>query len=333
MNNPHGNWYPGVYKLLERQEHITPDDILNKVTQETIELLQALEQWDMLEIQWEAEDVLANIVSMAFDLWHDIDELLLLQQWEKMDILDLAGKWNESVQAMRGRYSRKQWNPQQTESLTKDFIKTVLNYTDFNSSLWDVIETNLSKLMTRRNMYKPDINPKDYIAEYPDFPKPWISFKDISPILASPDALRFVCHEMAEKCRWADKIVALDARGFIFAPMISEILWVPWVMCRKKWKLPWYEGDFEEVEYTLEYWVATIEMRNHDIKEWEKVAIVDDLLATWGTAMAAIKLVEKLWGQIHHAAFVIWLDDEFLLWKEERKELEEYSHSAVVSYE
>jgi len=130
--------------------------------------------------------------------------------------------------------------------------------------------------------------------------------------------MRYVCYEMAEKCRGADKIVALDARGFIFAPMISEILWVPWVMCRKKWKLPWYEGDFEEVEYILEYWVATIELRKNDIEDWEKIAIVDDLLATGGTAMAAIKLVEKLWGEVLHAAFVIRLDCSLFPLKRER---------------
>lgn len=322
-----------IYKTLERQEHITPDDLLNKVSQETIELLQAIEQWDQSEIQWEAWDVLVNIISMAQELWCDIDELLMTEQWEEVNILELAGKWNESVQAMRWRYSRKQWNPEKTESLTKDFIKTVLNYTDSSLSLWDIIETNLSKLMNRESMYKPDINVKDYIAEYADFPKPGINFKDISPMLLSPDALRYVCHEMAEKCRWADKIVALDARGFIFAPKISEILWIPWVMCRKKWKLPWYKWDFKEVEYTLEYWVAAIEMRSHDVKEWEKVAIVDDLLATGGTAMAAIELVKKLWWEIHHAAFVIWLDEEFLLGKEERKQLQKYPHSAVVSYD
>jgi len=129
MNNPHWNWYPGVYKLLERQEHITPDDVLNKVTQETFELLQALNQWDSSEIQWEAWDVLANIVSVAFELWYDVDKLLLIQRWEKINLLELAGKWNESVQAMRWRYSRKHWNPEETESLTKDFISTLLNYT------------------------------------------------------------------------------------------------------------------------------------------------------------------------------------------------------------
>jgi adenine phosphoribosyltransferase len=93
------------------------------------------------------------------------------------------------------------------------------------------------------------------------------------------------------------------------------------------------------ISYDLEYGSNTIEIQKYDkdwelnILTWEKVAIVDDLLATWGTAMAAIKLVEKLWGQIHHAAFVIWLEEEFLLWKDERKALQKYPHSAVVSYD
>ena len=92
--------------------------------------------------------------------------------------------------------------------------------------------------MQRHAQYKPDIAVKDYIAEYPDFPKPGINFKDISPLLANPDALRYVCMEMAESCRGADKIVALDARGFIFAPMIAQLLDIPWVMVRKPGKLP-----------------------------------------------------------------------------------------------
>lgn len=174
------------------------------------------------------------------------------------------------------------------------------------------------------------MNIKDYIAEYPDFPKQGINFKDISPILASPDAMRYVCYEMAERCRWADKIVILDARWFLFGPKIWEILWIDTIMARKPWKLP---GETVSISYDLEYGSNTIEIQKWAIQEWEKVAIVDDLLATGGTAMAAIQLVEKLWGEIHHAAFVIWLEDEFLLWKDERKKLQEYSHSVVVSYD
>jgi adenine phosphoribosyltransferase len=78
--------------------------------------------------------------------------------------------------------------------------------------------------MERKDQYKPKINIKDYIAEYPDFPKPGINFKDISPLLRDTDAFDYVCHEMAESCRGADKIVALDSRGFIFAPTIKKIL-------------------------------------------------------------------------------------------------------------
>lgn len=254
----------------------------------------------------------------------------MTQQWETVDILTLLWQWNESIQAMRGRYSRKQWSLKDTESLTKSFISTVLNYTDPNKDIWKVIQTNLEKLMQREWLYKADINIEDYIANYPDFPKKWINFKDISPILANPEALKYVCMEMAESCRGADKIVALDARGFIFAPMISQVLGIPWIMARKPGKLP---GEIESISYDLEYGSNTIEIQKSAIKQWEKIAIVDDLLATGGTAMAAIKLVEQLWWEVFHAAFVIWLDNEFLLWKTERQELQKYDHSAVVSYD
>jgi adenine phosphoribosyltransferase len=184
--------------------------------------------------------------------------------------------------------------------------------------------------MDRKDLYKPDINPKDYISEYPDFPKPWISFKDISPLIADADAMRYVCQEMALQCRGADKIVALDARWFIFAPLIAEILEIPWVMCRKKWKLP---GEVVWISYGLEYGEDTIEMQKSAIADGEKIAIVDDLLATWGTAMAAVNLVEKLWGQVHNCVFVISLDEEFLLGLESRKSLWKYKCSCVVNYD
>jgi adenine phosphoribosyltransferase len=324
------------YKTRERAEHISTDDILNKVTQETIELLQAIEQWGEWEIRAEAWDVLVNLVSMADELWFDMNEILLTQQWQEINVLELAWKWNESVQAMRWRYSRSECNPGETESLTKSFIAVVLNYTEPQKHMWVLIETNLHKIMMREWLYKPDINVKDYIAEYADFPKEGINFKDISPILANPDAMRYVCHEMAEKCGGADKIVALDARGFLFAPMIGQILWIDVIMARKPGKLP---GEVVSISYDLEYGSNTIEIQKYNkqwelnIELWEKVAVVDDLLATWGTAMATIKLIEQLGWVVSHAAFVIGLEDEFLLWKDERKELQKYQHSTVVSYD
>jgi len=174
-----------------------------------------------------------------------------------------------------------------------------------------------------------DINLKDFIAEYSDFPKSGINFKDISPILWSPKVLEWVCQEMALSCRWADKIVALDARGFIFAPMISQILQIPWVMARKAWKLP---GDTESISYNLEYGSNTIEIQSLALQKWEKVAIVDDLLATGGTAMAVVQLIEKLWVQVHSCNFVISLDEEFLLWLEPRKKLEKYNCHSCIRY-
>ncbi len=173
------------------------------------------------------------------------------------------------------------------------------------------------------------MNIKDYIAEYPDFPKTGINFKDISPLIADSDAMKYVCHEMAEKCRGADKIVALDARGFIFAPLIAEILQIPWIMCRKKWKLP---GKVVGISYGLEYGEDTIEMQKEAIADWEKIAIVDDLLATGWTATAAANLVEKLWAEVYNCAFIIGLDEEFLLRLESRKSLWKYKCSSIVSY-
>jgi len=329
MNNLAGTATVELYKLFEKWAHIGLDDVINKVSQEVIELRQAIDSSSEDEIFSEAGDVLVNIASVALELWCDMNDVLSLELWEEKDLYGILWAWNEKVQALRGRYSRRQWSLWEVESITKDFISTLLNYTNPETSLHKTLQINLHKLVQRKDMYKPDINVKDYIAQYPDFPKPGISFKDISPILANPDALRFVCHEMAEKCRGADKIVALDARGFIFAPMISEILQIPWIMARKPGKLP---GECESISYDLEYGSNTIEIQKWAIEEWEKVAVVDDLLATGGTAMAAIKLVEKLWGEMHHAAFVIWLDEEFLLGKQERKDLQKYSHSAVVSY-
>ena len=317
------------YKALERAEHITPDDVLHKVTQEILELLEAEKSWNISEASAEAGDVLINILSFAAELGIDInpEEIERGVNWE---IIPLFQLWNEKIQALRGRYSRKQSSPQEVESLTKTFLAQVLTYTTHETRLSDIIALSTQKLMDRKNAYKPDINIKDYIANYPDFPKAGIQFKDISPILRSPDAMRYVAHEMAESCRGADVIVALDARGFIFAPLISQILGIPFVMLRKTWKLP---GNTESYSYDLEYGSATIEIQKDALIAGQKVTIVDDLLATGGTALAAAALVEKLGAEVHSCNFVISLDDAFLCGFETRKELAKYRCSAVVSYE
>jgi adenine phosphoribosyltransferase len=317
------------YKSLERAEHICSDDILNKVTQEILELLAAQDLADDQEIFAEAWDVLMNILSFAQELRINID-LEEIERGENGEILPLFRAWNESVQALRARYSRKQSSPEEVKSLTKTFLGQILSYTAPETQLSDIITSSTQKLMERKDAYKPDINVKDYIANYPDFPKPGIQFKDISPILTSPEAFLYVCHEMAESCRGVDKIVALDARGFIFAPTIAQILGIPWVMLRKAGKLPWKTSKYS---YDLEYGSATIELQEGAVKAGEKVSIVDDLLATGGTALAAVKLVEMQGVQVQNCSFVIALDDDFLSWFATRKELEKYTCSSVVSYE
>ncbi len=166
---------------------------------------------------------------------------------------------------------------------------------------------------------------KKYITEILDFPKTWINFKDMSPILEESKALEFVINSFEiqntppsqpsplqeEGVKNIDKIVGLDARGFIFGSILAYKMKVPFIMLRKAGKLPW---ECESISYDLEYWSNTFEIQKNAIKSWDKVAIVDDLLATGWSAKAAIDLVEKLGWIVESLNFVIEL--EFLNWKE-----------------
>jgi len=164
------------------------------------------------------------------------------------------------------------------------------------------------------------MNLKNYIADIPNFPKEWIIFKDISPILQNPEALGYVVEKLSENLENVDKIVGLDARGFIFGSLVAYKLKKPFVMLRKKWKLPW---ECEEISYDLEYGSNTFEIQKTAIKKWDKVAIIDDLLATWWSAKAACDLVEKLGWEVDSLSFVIEL--EFLNWREKFWDKKVYS--------
>ena len=155
------------------------------------------------------------------------------------------------------------------------------------------------------------MNLKNYIKEIQDFPKNWINFKDISPILQNPEVLNYVIQQFRQNIKNVDKIVWLDARWFIFGSILAYEMRIPFVMLRKKWKLPW---ECESISYDLEYGSNTFEIQKSAIKKWDKVAIVDDLLATGGSAKAACDLVEKLGWEVKNLNFVIEL--EFLNWKE-----------------
>ena len=144
------------------------------------------------------------------------------------------------------------------------------------------------------------------IRDVPDFPKPGIVFKDITPVLADAELFSMSIQAMASTANGAgmDKIVGIDARGFIFGAAIANLLGVGFVPVRKAGKLPW---TTESESYSLEYGKSEVEIHKDAILPSETVIIVDDLLATGGTAEASIKLVKSLGAKVHSACFFIEL--------------------------
>ncbi len=141
------------------------------------------------------------------------------------------------------------------------------------------------------------------IRDIPDFPKPGITFKDITPLLQDHAALQISIEHMAKHLeRFSiDVIVGIESRGFIFGPAIAYRLKKGFVPLRKKGKLPWRT---EQVSYALEYGEATLEIHQDAILPGQRVAIIDDVLATGGTAVAARELIEKLGGSVIAFSFL-----------------------------
>jgi adenine phosphoribosyltransferase len=142
------------------------------------------------------------------------------------------------------------------------------------------------------------------IRDIPDFPKPGILFKDITPLLADPALYGRVLDWMAADWGPVDLIVGIESRGFIFGAGLVERMNAGLVLARKAGKLPWAKVA---VDYGLEYGAATLEMHTDAIRPGQKVLLVDDLLATGGTAAAAVDLVRQLGGEVVGFAFVIEL--------------------------
>jgi len=164
------------------------------------------------------------------------------------------------------------------------------------------------------------------IRNIPDFPKPGIQFKDITPVLA--DA-RLFNGAIAELCRpfkpgTIDAVVGIDARGFIFAAAAAIQLKAGFVPIRKKGKLPY---STHEQDYALEYGVSTVAVHTDALKAGQRVLLIDDLLATGGTAAAAAALVRKLGAEIMECSFLIELS--FL---NGRKKLQGVPIRAIVTY-
>lgn len=159
---------------------------------------------------------------------------------------------------------------------------------------------------------------KDWIREVPDFPKPGILFKDITTLLKEPVALRETADRLAERFadRRIDHVVGIEARGFIFAPLVAVRLNAGFVPVRKPGKLP---ARTAARTYELEYGTDTLEMHVDGLASGDRVALVDDLLATGGTARAAADLVDSVGARVEAIGFVVELT-----YLEGRRRLEGY---------
>lgn len=164
------------------------------------------------------------------------------------------------------------------------------------------------------------------IRDIPDFPKPGIIFKDITPLVKDPASLRLAVHQLLHPFLGRDitAVAGMEARGFIFGSLVAWELGVPFIPLRKPGKLPY---DVQSVSYDLEYGSAALEAHIDAVDKTDKVLLIDDLLATGGTAKASCELIEKLGAQVVACAFVVELD--FLAGREL---LKDYEVHALLHY-
>ena len=152
------------------------------------------------------------------------------------------------------------------------------------------------------------MNLKDYIRSIPDYPKKGILFRDITTLIKDEKAFSETINQIIERSKKyeIDKIAAIESRGFVFASAVSYLLKKPFILLRKKNKLP---AETHSVDFKLEYGTATIEVHKDSINKNDSVLIIDDLIATGGTAEAAGKLVKMSGGKVAAFIFAINLFD------------------------
>lgn len=165
------------------------------------------------------------------------------------------------------------------------------------------------------------------IRRIPDFPKPGILFYDITSVLVTPEAFKYVIDQMVSiyKDKKIDAVAGVESRGFIFAAPFAEKLGIPLILIRKKGKLP---GDTYECSYSLEYGTATVEVHKADIKKGQNILVVDDLIATGGTLAAAKNLIEQGGAEVTDFFGVIGLP--FLNYQ---KVLENCNVTTLINYD
>lgn len=168
---------------------------------------------------------------------------------------------------------------------------------------------------------------EEYVVTIPDFPEPGIMFRDITSVIQDPDGLKLAIDGLVDllKDTEYDLVVGPESRGFIFGVPVAYLTGKGFVPVRKKGKLP---RETISQEYALEYGTAEIEIHTDAVSPGQKVVIVDDLMATGGSAQAAAKLVEKLGGQVEKMIFVMELAG-----LEGRKKLKDYDVDSLIVYE
>lgn len=168
---------------------------------------------------------------------------------------------------------------------------------------------------------------KDYVRTIPDFPEPGIMFRDITTVLQDADGLKLAIDSMIDLIKDVDfdVVVGAESRGFVLGAPIAYKLGKPFVMVRKKGKLP---CETISETYDLEYGTATVELHKDAIQPGQKVVLVDDLIATGGTIEASAKLVKKLGGTVEKIIFLMELEG-----LKGREKLKEYSVDSVIKYE
>ena len=169
---------------------------------------------------------------------------------------------------------------------------------------------------------------KNYIRSVPDYPKKGILFRDITTLIKDAQAFKYTVNKMVEMTTNLnfDRVVAVESRGFVFASAVAYKLSKSLILIRKKNKLP---ADSYSEDFELEYGKATIEIHKDSIQKNERVIIIDDLIATGGTAKAAAKLVEKSGGKVESFLFVINLFD---LGGKDLLERESYKTIALINF-
>ncbi|MCK9217616.1 MAG: adenine phosphoribosyltransferase [Firmicutes bacterium] len=170
------------------------------------------------------------------------------------------------------------------------------------------------------------MNLEEYIRIIEDFPKEGISFKDVTTLLKDGEAFKYSVKVMTDfiKDLNVDIIIGPEARGFILGAAIAYELGIGFVPVRKPGKLP---AETLKYEYELEYGTDILEIHKDAIKKGDRVAIVDDLLATGGTILSTVKMIEKLGGEVVHIGFLIELEDLM-----GRKSLDKYDISSIIKY-